>query len=46
MKVSEDLIKKLKDMKIDYHISNTFDAVKRFNEIENKIKAGAFHLTC
>jgi len=46
MKVSEDLIKKLKDMEIDYHISNTFDAVKKFNEIENKIKAGAFHLTC
>lgn len=46
MKVSEDLIKKLKDMKIDYHISDTFEAVKKFNEIKNKIKAGAFHLTC
>ncbi|MGB9750277.1 MAG: MTH938/NDUFAF3 family protein [Caldisericia bacterium] len=46
MKISEGLIKKLNDIKLDYFILNTFDAVKKFNETKNKIKAGAFHLTC
>ncbi|MCX8094909.1 MAG: MTH938/NDUFAF3 family protein [Caldisericia bacterium] len=46
MRVSEDLIKKLKDEKIEYYILKTKEAVKKFNEIDNKRKAGAFHLTC
>lgn len=46
MKISEDLIEKLNDMKIEYYILETPKAVKKFNEIKNKIKSGAFHLTC
>lgn len=46
MKISEDLIQKLNDMKIDYHVLETPKAVEKFNEIKNKIKVGAFHLTC
>lgn len=46
MKISEDLIEKLNDMKIEYYILETPKAVKKFNEIRNKIKIGAFHLTC
>ncbi|MDI6860571.1 MAG: MTH938/NDUFAF3 family protein [Caldisericia bacterium] len=46
MKVSDDLIKKLQEEKIDYYILKTKDAVKKFNEIENKKKAALFHLTC
>lgn len=46
MKISEDLIEKLNDMKIEYYILETPKAVKKFNEIKNKIKLGAFHLTC
>ena len=46
MRVSDDLIKKLQEEKIDYYISKTKDAVKKFNETYNKNKAAAFHLTC
>ncbi|MGQ9844626.1 MAG: Mth938-like domain-containing protein [Caldisericia bacterium] len=46
MKISEDLIEKLNDMKIEYYILETPKAVKKFNEIKNKIKLGVFHLTC
>lgn len=46
MKVSEKVIKKLQEEKIEYFILKTKDAVKNFNEIENRKKAGAFHLTC
>lgn len=46
MRVSDDLIKKLQEENIDYYILKTKDAVKKFNEIENKNKAAAFHLTC
>lgn len=46
MKVSEELIKNLNDMKLDYFILNTFEAVKKFNETKDILKIGAFHLTC
>lgn len=46
MKVSLDLIKKIESLGIKYYILNTFDAVRKFNEIEDNLKAGAFHLTC
>jgi len=46
MKVSDDLIKKLNNMKIDYFIVNTNEAVRKFNDIKDRIKVGAFHLTC
>lgn len=46
MRISDDLLKKLQNEKIEYHILKTNEAVKKFNEIKNKKKAGAFHLTC
>lgn len=46
MKVSDDLIKKLNEEGIEFYILKTKDAVKKFNEIKDKKKAGAFHLTC
>lgn len=47
MKVSEDVISKLKSLKIDVHVARTTDAVNLFNELSGKRKTIAcLHLTC
>lgn len=46
MKISEEVIDKLNEYKIKYYTSNTFEAVKKFNELNIQKKVGVFHLTC
>ncbi|MBC7194717.1 MAG: hypothetical protein H5U37_03590 [Caldisericia bacterium] len=46
MRVKDDLIEKLKEEGIEYYILKTKEAVKKFNEMENKKVAALFHLTC
>jgi len=47
MKVDEQLVNMLNDLKIKYFIGKTFQAVRKFNEIPDTVrKIAAFHLTC
>ncbi|HHF98569.1 MAG TPA: hypothetical protein ENL39_03665 [Candidatus Aerophobetes bacterium] len=47
MKIDEELVKKLKDERIELVYDKTGEAVKKYNElIKNKRVVGVFHLTC
>ncbi len=47
MKISDEVISKLKSLKIDVHVARTTEAVTLFNELCKKRKTIAcLHLTC